>query len=176
MKKLEETLKSLAPYNPTEVDNYIYFVNILEGNCEGEDIYSNGMNKILNKTDIDSLINCLKKKIFISSLKQSLANMKLKWAYPSIDNIIKLCYYSKNKFSEIEFKEIENINNIFKNKLVSANNIENTRIYRDEKIKNNPLEASHKVTDARSERTVFSGLDTWASKQTGLSSGKMLLN
>lgn len=170
-------MNSLPLYNEKEVDNYIYFVNILEGNCKGEDIYTNEFNEITNKIDIDSFINCIKKKIFISSLKQSLANMKLKWAFPSIDNIIKLCFYSKNKFSESEFKEIENVNNIFKNKIVTNNNLESSRIYRDEKIKNNPLESSHQVCDARAERTVISGLDTWASKQTGLSNNeKMFIN
>lgn len=176
MKKLEETLDSLPVVKEKEVENYVYFVNILEGNCEGEDIYAAEMNEILNKVDVESSINCIKKKIFIGSLRQSLANMKLKWAYPSIDNIIKLCFYSKNKFSQSEFKEIEAINNIFKNKIVTSNNLESSRIYRDEKIKDNPLEASHQVTDARSERTVVSGLDTWASKQTGLSYGKMFIN
>ncbi len=176
MKKLEEILNSLPLYYDKEVDNYIYFVNILEGNCEQQDIYTKEMNEIMNKIDTESVINCLKKRIFISSLKQSLANIKLKWAFPSIDNIIKLSYYSKNKFSESEFKEIENINNNSKNKQVTNYNLEKSRIYRDEKIKNNPLEASHQVTDARAERTVVSGLDTWASKQTGLSSGKMFLN
>ena len=176
MKKLEEILNSLQLYNEKEVDDYIYFVNILEGNCEGEDIYTCEFNEIIDKIDTKSFINCIKKKILIGSLNQSLANMKLKWAFPSIDNIIKLSYYSKNKFSESEFKEIENINNIFKNKLVTNNNLDSTRIYRDDKIKNNPLEASHQVTDARAERTVVSGLDTWASKQNGLNYGKMVIN
>ncbi len=177
MKKLEETLNSLPLHSDSQVENYIYFLNILEGNCHNIDLYTMDINKILDeKIDFDNLIFTLKKKIFISSLKISLQNMRLKWAFSSIENILKACFYSKNKFSVEEFKEIEQMNSTFKNKLITTNNLDNSRIYRDEKIKNNPLEASHKVTDARSERTVVSGLDTWTTKQSGVSCGKMLIN
>jgi len=176
MKKVEDNLNTLPLFNHKEVENYIYFVNILEGNCEGKDIYSEEVNDIFEKLDFESVTFSLKKKIFLNSLKQSLNNMKLKWAYPSIDNILKLSYYSKNKFSESEFMEIEKINNVFKNRLVAKNNMEYSTSFRDSKIKNNPLEASHQVTDARAERTVVSGIDTWSSKQNGLTYGKLFLN
>ena len=176
MKKLEENLNLFSIFSEKEVENFINFINILEGNSEDIDVYVTDIENIIINLDLDSFLSHLKKKIYVSSLKQSLGNMKFKWAFPSIDKIIKLTYYSKNKFSKSEFKEIENINNIFKNKLVSNNNLDNTRIFRDEKIKNNPLEASHQVTDARSERTVVSGLDNWASKQNGLNNGQLFLN
>lgn len=176
MKKLEENFNSFLLYSQENQEMFTKLITIIEGNMDSYDIYVNTINEIFEKLNLDGIVDNLKKIIYISCLRQSLDNMRLKWAYPTIDNILKLTFYSKNKLSEEQFKEIEKINNIFKNKLVSTNNFENRSIIRDEKIKNNPLEAYHQVTDARAERTVISGMDTWTSKQNGLTYGKLFLN
>lgn len=128
--------------------------------------------KIIN---LDLFLNSLKKNIFIGSLSQTIKAIKYNWAHNSIDLLLKNIFYSKNKFSEKEFKEVVNLRNSFKNKISKDNSLDNQKNIRDGQIKNTPLESSNQVSDARSERIITSGIDTWTSKQNGLSNGKLLL-
>ena len=178
MKKLEDSLKIFSVFTEKEEINFNEFIKIIENNEDNPDydIYSDNIEYIKGIIDFDLFNNTLKKNIYIDCIKQALNNIRYKWASVSVDNILRISYYDKNKFSESQFKELEYTNNRVKNKLVIDNNLDNTRIFRDEKIKSNPMESYHHVSDARAERTVISGMDTWSSKQNGLTYGKLYLN
>lgn len=139
------------------------------------DFYNLEFSEFSNFLDLDLFLNSLKKKIFLDILDKSIKNVKYNWALNSLEILMKNIFYNKNKFSEKEFKEIENLRILFKNKSIKDNNTDNQRLLRDNQIKNNPLESSNSVSDARSERIITGGLDTWTSKQTGLSNGKLLM-
>lgn len=64
---------------------------------------------------------------------------------------------------------------IIRNSLGTSLSLESTRVFRDDRIKSNPLQPSHKVTDARAEKLVDTS-DAWQNKQSGLSLGKMFIN
>lgn len=171
MKKFEEMLDSFECLNEKEEENYKIFNEfILEKN-----IYLIDYKEFSNKIKINLFVNSLKRKIFIESLKQTIKITKNQWAFNSIELLFKKVFYSKSKFLEAEFKEIENLKNLLKQKISKINHFDSNGKLRDEKIKNNPLESAHQVSDARAERIMSSGIDTWASKQNGLSNGKLLL-
>jgi len=75
-----------------------------------------------------------------------------------------------------QYESLELMINSLKNKNSTLNGLDNSRIYMDEKIKNNPLESYNTVSDGRSLMLVESGIGSWAAKQTGINSGKLNLN
>ena len=69
-----------------------------------------------------------------------------------------------------QFENLELMINKLKNKNTNSNSLDNNRLHLDEKIKNNPLESYHGVSDARAERMIEGGMGNWEAKQSGLSS------
>ena len=141
---------------------------MINGGLDNIDIYKLEFKEFRKIINIDLFLNSLKKKNFIECLKETIENVKYNWTLNSIELLLKNTFYSKNKFTEKEFKEIDNLRLLFKNKISKDNCSDNQKNIRDNQIKNNPLESSNLISDARSERIIASGIDTWASKQNGL--------
>ena len=143
-------------------------MKLINGGLDNIDIYKLDFKEFLKIINIDLLLNSIKKRNFTECLKDTIGNIKYNWTLNSIELLLKNTFYSKNKFTEKEFKEIDNLRLLFKNKISKDNCSDNQKNIRDNQIKNNPLESSNLISDARSERIIASGIDTWASKQNGL--------
>jgi len=169
MKNLEDMIYELPDYSEQEDEIINEFEEILKNEDE---IYLNP-EKVLNNLNLDKLSISIKRKYIFESLKQSFSNHRHRWAHHTVCNLFKNIYKNQSKFSQANIKEIEFMIDIMQNKININISQESTRILRDEKTKVNPLQSSHKVTDARSERYITA--DNWQAKQLGLNS-KMYIN
>jgi hypothetical protein len=160
-------ISELPSYLEDESQEFINFEEILRN----EDIYQN--NKALKNTNLKLLALSTKRRYLFDCLKQSFLIYKHKWAYSTISNLLKKLYREQDRFSSNEYKEIENMIDIMNNKITSGVSLDVNRIIRDNKIKDNALQASHNVSDSRAERIVTG--DAWQTKQAGLHS-KMHIN
>jgi hypothetical protein len=168
MKTIESKISELPIYLDEESQEFDKYEEILKS----DEIYQN--NKVLNNLNLDLLTTTIKRKYLFDCLRQSFQSYKQKWAFSTISNLLKKLYKEKNKFSENEYKEIENMIDIMNNKITSNISLDSNRSILDNKIKTNALHASHVVTDSRSEKFVTG--DTWQLKQAGLSNKSYINN
>jgi hypothetical protein len=145
-------------------ENDIYLTSSLD-----EYIYKNNINLEYFKVAIE-------RDLLFDVLRRAFEYHKYKWAVTSISSLFTKLLLERTKLSSEQFEELESMIGVIKNKSYKSNSLQNQRDLRDEKIKNTPLEAWHRVTDARSEVFVGSGLDKWGAKQMGLTSDKMFIN
>ena len=122
------------------------------------------------------LYPAIKRWLLFDSIKGSFKLSAFAWALPSINSLLKKAYLEKGKHNPRQLEELENMVSSIKNKSTSSSNLNNSRLFRDEKIKESPLEAYHKVTDARDEKYVEYSIDKWQAKQAGLTYGKLFIN
>ena len=169
MKNLEEITLELPDYIQQEEEILVEFEELLNN----EEVIYNQPDKVLKNLKLEKLKLSIKRKYIFESLKQAFSYYRQKWAFSTICNLFKKIYKNQNKFSQSHIKEIELMIDIMQNKFNTNVSQESTRIIRDEKSKSNPLQSSHNVTDARSERLVIG--DNWQTKQLGLNS-KMYIN
>ena len=127
----------------------------------------------MKNINLDLLTTSIKRIYLFDCLRQSFQSYKHKWAYSTISNLLKKLYKEQDRFSPDQYKEIETMIDTMNNKITSTTTLESNRMKLDNKIKSNALQASHKVTDSRSERIVTG--DTWQNKQAGINS-KMYIN
>lgn len=163
LKKVENLYFNLQPYNQTEDDAFQDFISIIENNP----------NNLIN---YDLIYLYLMRKFIFECIKQSYYTNKSKWAISSMNILLKKIYLEKEKLTNSQSEELDQMINSLKNKGNIINQSELSRTLIENKIKNNPSESYYQVTDARAEQTIDSGIDTWQSKQCGLSSGKMYIN
>jgi hypothetical protein len=168
MKKLDKHINLLVPFSEAEEDILITFKTILEN----DRIY-NSHEEI---KDIDSVIIGRRRILMFDCLKQAFQLQRHKWSHPTINALFKKIYKEKTKFSSLQLEEISKMINLLNNNLGSSTSLDSMRNYRDDKIRNNPLEAQHKVTDARDVKLSAGGFDSWNAKQTGLTYGKLTIN
>jgi hypothetical protein len=168
MKTIVSFISELPEYEDQELQEFDKYEEILKS----DEIYQN--NKVLNNINLDLLKQYIKRKYLFDCLRQSFQAYKNKWAFSTISNLLKKLYKEKNKFSENEYKEIESMIDTMNNKITSNISLDSNRSLLDNKIKANALNASHNVTDSRSEKLV-SG-DSWQSKQAGLSNKSYINN
>ena len=114
--------------------------------------------------------------MFFETLKMVYGFHKYAWAKVTVQTTLKKVYLEKDKFSPSEQEMMEEMISQVNSKtskqvskFISYHyfHIEAAigREVLDQKSKSNPLEASHKILDGRSERVVFeSGQGKWASK------------
>jgi hypothetical protein len=170
LKFIEEKYDLLDIYDPEQQEEKEF--HNFRSLIDSEEIFEKPNSHL--EIDFPILNTYLLRKFIFESIKFSASRSKEKWALPMINSLLKKVYLEKNKFSPEHLEEVGDIiNNIKnnKNELLDLN-----RTTRDGKIKNNPLEASHRVTDARTEQMVAGGFDKWEAKQSGLTYGKMFIN
>lgn len=197
IKKLDKDFTSIDDYKTREVEVMEkfenFFKNIFPEKNKNQDenldltidIYQNTnipIKQFFNAIEITeqhvlTLQNAIRRNFLFDEIKKAFSFYKTKWAYSSINTILTKLYLEYNsKFNSDQLDQLTAMINIIKNKSSSISLVDSRVSLRDEKIKNNPLEAYHQVTDARVEKVVDSGLDKWTMKQSGLSEGKMYIN
>jgi hypothetical protein len=195
IKKLDKEYTSIEDYRSDEIEivekfekyfNKIKTPEIDEDLIKGIDIdiYNQRTTSLtdfldsidIHVSDISTLKSAIKRNFLFDCIKKAFNYYKLKWAYTSINSLFTKLYLEKSKLSPDQLDQLSSMINIIKNKSSNISILDSSRSFRDEKIKSNPLEAYHQVTDARAEKIVDSGLDKWTAKQSGLSEGKMYIN
>jgi len=188
LKSLEKEFHTISMWNEQEeIEIFKFENNILNlNNISADNSYSNDEiidpyeekfqdPKNFNLNTI-MLFTGLKRRFLSNCFKECFKMSSYKWALPSINCLLKKAYLEREKLNQKQFEEIESMVNILNNKNSSLFNLSNTRALNDRNIKNNPLEASHKVTDAREEKMVEYSVDKWQAKQSGLTYGKLFMN
>lgn len=188
MKNLDKYYENLAIFDISECDEISKFEKAfgitpqhqkdsdLEFNIYRDDTPVSNILKEKYLIHTNVLLQGIKRNILFDCLRQAFTQYKNKWAYPSINSLFTKLYMDKQKLSEKQFEQLDSMISIIKNKSSVINIMDQNRLFRDENIKSTPLEASHKVTDARSEKLVDASSNTWQAKQMGLTSGKMYIN
>ncbi len=173
IKHLEKSFYEIKSFNEDEITEIKKFENLINL----EEIYNQGnssINFLIKNHEINTtlLITSLKRLFLFECLKQAFTYHKFKWALPSINSLVTKIYLDKQ--SLISETQIVNIDNMIT--ILRSNTNNNTVVNPDDKIKTTPLESYHAVSDARTERIIETSLDTWQSKQMGLTYGKMHIN
>jgi hypothetical protein len=173
MRKVEGAIEECNAYSQAEEDRYNSFISRLESDNNYTEIDGEAIN--LTEEEQGDIVDFMKKKALLECLKQAFQLHKNKWAFATINNLFKKLYKNKSKFSPDQYIELSKMITMMNN--AGSLSLDITRHLRDEKIKVNPLQASHIVQDAREEKISFGGgMDAWEAKQSGLTYGKMSIN
>jgi hypothetical protein len=172
MKKVENEINLTENYTEGEEEIYDKYQLIMGD----ETIYNEGVEEELNSLNFQYIVNYQRRLQLLDCFKQAFLLHKNKWAQTTLNTLFKKTYRDKSKFSTAQLDDISKMINLMSNNIVSVTSLDNSRTYRDEKIKQNPLEAYHKVSDARDVKIVSAGMDAWNAKQTGLTYGKLTFN
>eukprot|EP00347_Sterkiella_histriomuscorum_P020372 403338061 len=118
---------------------------------------------------LEAFLNGIKRRMFFQTLQQVYQFHKQAWARPVVVSTIKKVYLEKQKFNESEQEQLEDMISNLHSKISLGIKQSQGREKMDEKIKDNPLQASYQVKDGRAEKIVYGNADhAWASKQAGL--------